>query len=1073
MNSAGTVQCPYQGLDPFSERDAELFFGRDAEVEVVSANLLTAPLTLLYGDSGVGKSSLLRAGLVPHLKRLAEQENHYLGRPPFEVVIVDHWQGDPLAAIRERLESALSPRLGDQPAPVCKPGRFVEYLAEWTDRLGGLLLFVFDQFEEYLRYHEGESGETSFAEEFPRAVRRPDLKVNFLLAVREDEYARLDRFKARLPGLYRNYLRLRYLGLAAAREAIERPLAAQERDHPETTAPHRIEPALVDAILEDVRTGRVVLGEGGLGTARPADAEAQIQAPYLQLVLKRMWEAEVEAGSPVMRLATYEERLGKAKAIVRSHLDHALSTLAQEDQALAAGAFRHLVTPSGAKVAHSVADLAGYTGADKTRLETVLDRLCGPLRILRAVAPSGTPAGSRRFEIYTDSLAPAVLDWGNRIRRAQERAEAAAQLAEERRRRLVLLRLSVGLALAFLLATMLGVYAWRKQREATVRGLFQLADAQLELSPTTSVELMVKAAGQMWLQPHEIKLECERRLRKVLLQSHERPAPATRPAGLVRTNDAEWVSPDGRLRFVKGPEKGVLNQHRSGPGLGASAPPQCFDTQLSNEVLTVEFDRESSLIAVCGAGGVNVWNMTTTEPSGPFCLPHPDTVVRAAAFLTSNLLVTVGDDGVVGRWTNLVGSSSRVTVGKHSDGINAVAVSPDGRFLATGSDDRTAVVWDIYNARQVVILRGHTNAVTRVQFSEDGQFVWTCDAERTVRYWASRIGVVVARAPQADSIVAAAPTSAGVLFVSRGPAAGGIWKWDPSSTDPAVELAPVGPDVTEATFSANAKWGALAKGNQVEIRDLETASQPPVVLMTSNRVVGLAFSSNAELLATLDEEGEALVWCWQGQTHGRIYHGSPAENGHVLFGGSSGERLIVASGNDPLVFKLGGATHSQDLLTNAVVPAVRHEGIVQHLALSANGICVLSVGNGGTARVWRLEDRQAEVSVKLSRNQDALLSGAFSPDPDARFLLIGGEDGVACVCDPLPEKPSLIEQPLLELPGHRGPEGGGSVCAVWFDTRGSAYTAGQDGTIRRHEVFELRPYPALVKLARDRLGVSR
>src|SRR3954471_8528378 len=87
---------PYLGLTPYGEADAELFFGRQAERDLVVANLLTSRLTVMYGPSGVGKSSLLRAGVIPRLR-------DGIGVPtrgsPRAVVLVDGWQGDPASAI--------------------------------------------------------------------------------------------------------------------------------------------------------------------------------------------------------------------------------------------------------------------------------------------------------------------------------------------------------------------------------------------------------------------------------------------------------------------------------------------------------------------------------------------------------------------------------------------------------------------------------------------------------------------------------------------------------------------------------------------------------------------------------------------------------------------------------------------------------------------------------------------------------------------------------------------------------------------------------------------------------------
>src|SRR4051794_30996038 len=87
---------PYPGLRPYDERDVERFFGRRVERDLLVANLLTSRLTVLYGPSGVGKTSLLRAGLLPRLRAGTGLPR---GGSPRAVVLVDAWQGDPVRAI--------------------------------------------------------------------------------------------------------------------------------------------------------------------------------------------------------------------------------------------------------------------------------------------------------------------------------------------------------------------------------------------------------------------------------------------------------------------------------------------------------------------------------------------------------------------------------------------------------------------------------------------------------------------------------------------------------------------------------------------------------------------------------------------------------------------------------------------------------------------------------------------------------------------------------------------------------------------------------------------------------------
>ena len=130
---------------------------------------------------------------------------------------------------------------------------------------------------------------------------------------------------------------------------------------------------------------------------------------------------------------------------------------------MAADVFRYLVTPSGAKIAHGLGDLAEYTSVDEQRLLPVLTTL-GRERIVRPV--DGAGANGDRYEIYHDVLADAVLGW----RREQE-LERERRTAEKRHRRLAAVALGSLVALAAM--TLVAIYAFAQRTRsagATARG---------------------------------------------------------------------------------------------------------------------------------------------------------------------------------------------------------------------------------------------------------------------------------------------------------------------------------------------------------------------------------------------------------------------------------------------------------------------------------------------------------------------------------------------------------------------------------------------------------------------------
>src|SRR2546427_12410744 len=90
--------CPYKGLQPYTEADRAYFFGRERDREIIIANLYAAPLTVLYGASGVGKSSVLLAGVVPALKET----------PRVAVVVFRDWQAPEFeSALKRAVQQAI------------------------------------------------------------------------------------------------------------------------------------------------------------------------------------------------------------------------------------------------------------------------------------------------------------------------------------------------------------------------------------------------------------------------------------------------------------------------------------------------------------------------------------------------------------------------------------------------------------------------------------------------------------------------------------------------------------------------------------------------------------------------------------------------------------------------------------------------------------------------------------------------------------------------------------------------------------------------------------------------------
>jgi formylglycine-generating enzyme required for sulfatase activity len=447
------THSPYKGLTPYTEEDAEFFFGRDRDCDIITANLFASRLTILFGASGVGKSSVLQAGVAHKLRQ----------KGGMAVVVFNDWHGAPLENLRQAVQDEMKRVLGtslDQEEAMS----LEDFLADCASRIDGQLVIILDQFEEYLLYHPGDKGPGSFVAEFARVVNSRDVPVSFLIAIREDSLAKLDRFKGRIPQLFGNYLRLDHLDEKAAREAIERPLEKVGWEW---------EADLVEAVIDQVRVGRIGLGEVGRGEIRePSEAEARvrIETPFLQIVMTRLWDEEQARHSRQIHKRTLKD-LGGAAQIVRDYLDAFMNRQPPKHQAISAAIFHYLVTPSGTKIAQSARDLAVYTNQDRKRIAKVLSTLAGPARLLRTVA-AAMAGGEPRYEIYHDSLAPAVLHWRGRYYQQQR----------EIRVRRWTIRLGIFLVALASLAIALSVASREIERSAA----WQAADTTVTLAKATA-----------------------------------------------------------------------------------------------------------------------------------------------------------------------------------------------------------------------------------------------------------------------------------------------------------------------------------------------------------------------------------------------------------------------------------------------------------------------------------------------------------------------------------------------------------------------------------------------------------
>jgi CHASE2 domain-containing sensor protein len=387
-----------------------MFFGRDHQRDLIVANMLSSRLTILYGPSGIGKTSVICAGVVHALR---DPDAGISAAEHSAVVRVAEWHSEPRLAVVAALE-AEERRLTGGAAPDDGAGKTLdEIVASWTKRLDRQLLLVLDQYEQYLVNNPpGQDG--GFDRGLADVVARSDVRARCLISLREDALGGLSRYEGMIPSLFGNRLRLEGFTEGAALEAIGRPVDRYNQLRGKEEPEMRLEPGLAEKVVRELRGGGSQLARGrGLspGSERVASSRP-IEPAEVQLVMQELWTRECASGSTLVRRQTLAE-MGGCEQIVGSYVDDSLTALPSRQRALFARIVRYLVTPSGVKVAHSASDLAAYVESSQEPVAQMLERLTA-LGLMRRLPP---PPGSAepRYEVLHDLLAEPMLDWGSRV----------------------------------------------------------------------------------------------------------------------------------------------------------------------------------------------------------------------------------------------------------------------------------------------------------------------------------------------------------------------------------------------------------------------------------------------------------------------------------------------------------------------------------------------------------------------------------------------------------------------------------------------------------------------------------
>jgi WD40 repeat protein len=375
----------------------------------------------------------------------------------------------------------------------------------------------------------------------------------------------------------------------------------------------------------------------------------------------------------------------------------------------------------------------------------------------------------------------------------------------------------------------------------------------------------------------------------------------------------------------------------------------------------------------------------------------------------------------------------------HTGEVMSVCFSPDGKRLATASEDQTVKVWDAHSGQECRTLRGHGRAVNGVTFRPDGKRLASASDDQTVKVWELATGkVTLTLQGHTGAVYSVAFSSDGKRLASAAQDMT-VKVWDPTTGQKTLSLQGHIDGVHRAVFSPNGKCLASAsEDGTAKVWDLATGQERFALQgQAGDRFCSVAYSPDGRRLATASNAGEVKVWdaatgqeglTLQGQMEGV----NPEWVGSVAFS-PDGHRLASASEDGTV--KVWDADQGGEALVLR-----GHTGPVCSVAFSPDGHRIASAARvvrlegTGEVKVW--DAAKGQECLILKGHERAVVSVAFGPD--GKRLASACVDGSVKVWD------AATGTEILTFQGHTG-----AVASVAFSPDGKRVaSASLDQTVK-------------------------
>lgn len=1003
-------------------------------------------LTVVYGQSGVGKSSLLQAGLLPKLKHKSTliQTRRIL---PIYQKTYTHWIHGLSGAIASALEELDNCEL--ESGFLDTPEKILAQIREIVNSRNLLVTLIFDQFEEFFVSYKEPKKREIFYRFLRDCLNTPYVKI--VLSLRQDylhhllEGNRLKYFESVNDNILDKNI-LYYLGNFQPDDAKSVIQSLTEKTQ------FILEAKLIDRLVEEL-----------------AGEAAEVRPIELQVVGSQLYTQDIKT------LEKYE-REGPNRRLVESYLEEVVADCGSENKDLAELVLYLLTDEHNNRPLKTRYDLsreltnwADYLNAKSDNLDTVLTIFVqsGLVCLLPEIP-------EERYQLVHDYLVSFI--------REQRSSELVAKLEAEKRRReraeaelkkrlVNMIGLCIGLGLLSVTSLVLWqntsfqkrrtdltklnyeYFAFLKGESDQLKASITAIQAGKILKNNPQTELERRTAASLW-EVNNILRERDR------LQEHSGSV-----LSVSCSSDGRWMASGGQDGTIKlWNREGKLEKNWKGD---------------EGKIGSVDFNPNSEIVASAGQDKtIKLWKLDGTLVG--ILRGHTDEVKWVSFSPDGQQLASASRDGTVRLWSvkgkeiaifngeatsvlsvdfspdgQLIASSDEQGVIKlwnrdgqlilkiqaHEEEIRSISFSPDSQFFASASADRTAKLWK-RDGTLYQTLSGHEAAVNSISYSSDSQFIVTGSTDTTIKIWTYN-GTLVSTMRGHNNIVNQVDFLPRSEILISASVDGSIRLWDRSNLPSVFK-----PDKTihNGIFSSHGQFIVSVSSDNSAI--LWHSYPPSLQLMFKahqDTVNNISVSPNGQLIVTASDDKTVKLWNSQGEVLKTLQHDSPvwtvsiSPNGQLiatatddrkikLWDRSGRLRQTIAGHTDPineLSFSPDGRTIASvsnnaikiwDIRGNLVRDLSQGGRFFSSISFSPNGELVAVATGDGLIELWKTSNWERIEMTAIGRHQRGVYDLTFNSTGEV--LASGSKDGTVKLWDRHGQLITTLEvgpQPVLSV----------------------------------------------------------